>query len=204
MTRDANVQPTDTPNAAEQLLWTLYRIGGAGRWIDVEELYLAAFEASPARLGWRTRPDLPDYKKCAKALQQLEDPKRSPHFGATLKQGRYLRRLSTLGADWCEHHSEMLTGRYSGLLASTRSQDDGRLLGDLTTSVAFRSFIGAEDEAIDEWALAEALRCLPDSSPATWSARFVDLDRAAQRNQREDVLRFLAMARRRVDQAMKS
>ena len=204
MSEDADARLSGTPNAAEQLLWSLYRIGGTSRWVDVEELYLAAFEASPARLGWRTRPDLPDYKKCAKALQQLEDPKRSPHSGATLKQGRYLRRLSTSGADWCERHSEILTDRYSAPLPSARSQDDGRLLSDLTNSDAFLRFVGAEDDAIDMWALAEALRCLPDSSAATWAARFVDLTRAARRNQREDILQFLAMARQRLDEAMNS
>ena len=40
--------------------------------MDVEEIYLKCFEIAPARLGWRTRPEIPDYKKISKALQSVE------------------------------------------------------------------------------------------------------------------------------------
>jgi hypothetical protein len=67
MTRTA--PPNQTANNQDVFIWSLYQLGGADRSIEVEDIYLKAFDIAPARLGWRTRPDLPDYKKVAKALQ---------------------------------------------------------------------------------------------------------------------------------------
>ncbi len=64
--------PSDQPNNQDVFVWALYLLGGADRGVDVEEIYLKCFELAPARLGWRTRPDLPDYKKASKALQSIE------------------------------------------------------------------------------------------------------------------------------------
>jgi len=79
--------PSGNHNNDDLLVWALHLLGGAERWVDVEELYLKAFELAPARLSWRTRPDLPDYKKCAKALQAVESPKGSNHHGLLAKNG---------------------------------------------------------------------------------------------------------------------
>lgn len=195
-----DVQIASDANPAEQLLWTLHRIGGAERWVDVEELYLAAYQAWPARYGWRTRPDLPDYKKCAKALQDLEDPKRSALSGFTLKDGRYLRRLSPHGLNWCERHAEALSARYGAVLGSAQRQDDGRLLKDLVASEAFARHGRDEGAELDLWVLAEAFRCLPDSPKSTWGARFADARRAARRNERDDVERFIDRAEQRINE----
>lgn len=73
--------PSGTHNNSDLLVWACYQCGGFDRWIEVEELYLNAFELALARLAWRTRGNLPDYKKCAKALQELEGP--PIHSGGT-------------------------------------------------------------------------------------------------------------------------
>ena len=69
--------PSITHNNSDLTVYACYLAGGYERWLDVEELYLKMFELAPNRLGWRTRSDLPDYKKCAKALQELEDLSRA-------------------------------------------------------------------------------------------------------------------------------
>lgn len=191
---DSSVAPKDAYGAAEQLLWTLYQMDGSSTWIDVEDLFLSAFQASPARLSWRTRPDIPDYKKCAKALQELEDPKRSAYAGFTLKQGKYLRKMSDSGTQWCEEHADLLTDRYSQFVESHAVQDDGRLLRQLIDSEAFHRFSSGTLTTAERWLLAEAFRCLPDSSPATWNARFAESLKTARKNRREDVTEFVQAA----------
>ena len=56
-------------------LWALYELGGSDEFIDVEAAFYRAFELAPARLSWRTRSDLPDLKKCSKALRDAEGRK---------------------------------------------------------------------------------------------------------------------------------
>ena len=64
--------PSFEANNNDLLVWSLFLLGGAEKWVDVEDIYLKAFELGPARLSWRTRADIPDYKKVSKALQSVE------------------------------------------------------------------------------------------------------------------------------------
>ena len=60
--------PSSIPNNQDVFVWALYLLGGADQDVDVEAIYLKCFELAPARLAWRTRPDLPDYKKISTSL----------------------------------------------------------------------------------------------------------------------------------------
>ena len=62
--------PSDTANNQDVFLWALYVLGGADRDVDVEDIYLKCFEMAPARLGWRTQPQLPQYKKLRRHLNR--------------------------------------------------------------------------------------------------------------------------------------
>ena len=84
--------PSEQHNNADLIVWALHLCGGAERWVDVEELYLKAFELAPARLSWRTREDLPDYKKCAKALQEGHPRQVPDPTGDRFERGDPLRR----------------------------------------------------------------------------------------------------------------
>lgn len=64
--------PSFDANNNDLLVWSLFLLDGAEKWVDVENIYLKAFELGPARLSWRTRADIPDYKKVSKALQSVE------------------------------------------------------------------------------------------------------------------------------------
>jgi len=86
--------PSVQHNNGDLLLWALYTVGGAERWVDVEEIYLAAFRLAPARLAWRTRPDLPNYKICARGLQDLENAKEPRYGGLLEKRGPHHRKLT--------------------------------------------------------------------------------------------------------------
>jgi hypothetical protein len=191
--------PSTSHNNADLLVWACYSAGGFERWLDVEELYLKAFELGPRRLAWRTRPDIPDYKKCAKALQELEDPKRSDHLGLFLKNGRYSRKLSEAGLDWCTSNSAQLERLYgSGQVAPQLTSDSSRIVARLEKSAAFKQFSANEIDSIDTWLIAEAIECLPDSSPAVWSASFDRVQAAGVVCGRDDVCDFVKAARNRI------
>jgi len=192
--------PSDNHNNDDLLVWALHLLGGAERWVDVEELFLKAFELAPARLSWRTRPDLPDYKKCAKALQSVENPKRSDHLGLFSKNGPYERRLTFDGLRWCEEHQELLSRLYQGgVVPSATRQDDARRIRSLMSSDAFRLWADTSELTCPLGELADAFRCLADSPMATWQARLNEHTLAAERNGNADLAAFIRVARGRVD-----
>jgi hypothetical protein len=198
------VRPVKAPSVehsnADLVVWACYVAGGYERWIDVEELYLKAFELGPNRLAWRTRPDLPDYKKCAKALQEVEDPKRSDHLGLFLKQGRYTRKLSDQGLEWCLAYRSLLEGLYGGgVVRSQQGSEMSRVLVAVERSDIFRRFTKTGVLECELWELAEALQCLLGSDRAVWMARLDRLKSAAEHNQRGDVSTFVVAAREKVD-----
>src|SRR6266851_9626835 len=78
---------------SDVFLWALFELGGADKFVDVEDVFTRAFELAPLRLSWRTRPDIPDLKKCSKALQEAERRVPSP----LVKQGPEMRRLTVEG-----------------------------------------------------------------------------------------------------------
>lgn len=194
--------PSDTHNNADLLVWALHLAGGDDRWVDVEELYLKAFELAPVRLSWRTRPDLPDYKKCAKALQELEDPKRSDHLGLTTKNGAYERRLTDQGLQWCETHEALLASLYSStdVVPSASIQDDARRIRALAESTAYRTWTDTGELTCTLWELAEAFRCMANSPKATWLVRLDEHVVAARRNGNKELEGFIGAARHLVDQ----
>ena len=194
--------PSNDHNNADLLVWALHLAGGGDRWVDVEELYLKAFELAPVRLSWRTRPDLPDYKKCAKALQELEDPKRSDHLGLTAKNGAYERRLTDQGLQWCETHEALLASLYSStdVVPSASTQDDARRIRTLTGSTAYRSWADTGELTCTLWELAEAFRCMANSPKTKWLVRLDEHAIAARRNSNEELGRFIEAARHLVDQ----
>ena len=189
--------PSDAHNNPDLLIWALHLCGGAERWVDVEELYLKAFELAPARLSWRTRPDLPDYKKCAKALQEVEYDKSAKHLPVFMKQGSYERRLSAEGLAWCETHDEHLAALYSStqIVPSASGQDDARRIRALTTSTAYMSWQKSGKVTDSRWELAEALRCRANSPASTWHARLDEYAASARRNGNDDLGSFIETVR---------
>jgi len=135
-------------------------------------------------------------KKCAKALQELEDAKRSEHLGLLAKQGSYLRMLTDDGYRWCETYQTTLSKLYSGgFVPSALSQEAGRVIRDLEKTEVFHRFQQLGRLECDRWELAEAMRCMVDSSSAVWSARLDSVAIAAKANGRQDILEFVEASR---------
>jgi hypothetical protein len=172
----------------------LYQLGGADRLVDVEDIYLECFRLAPARLGWRTRPDLPDYKKCAKALQSVEA---STHRGLLTKHGRYERKLTAEGVKWCERWRDRLEATYGGqrVVRAARAGDQERTLRELRAHPAFRHWV--ENGALPSgwWDIADAFRCSPSSSREVWDQRLDHAQRAADAADDREVREFVDQVR---------
>ena len=184
--------PSETHNIADLMMWAMYLLDGHERWIDVEDLYLKAFELAPAPLSWRTKKDIPDYKKCNQALHGVENPLSRSYLDVFLKDGPYKRRLTRAGYQWCVDNQDLLKGLYTGdIVPSAKGQDDERKIRSLTRSDAYQEWLSTGDANLDIWSLAEAFRCTAETSWATWQTRLEEHFRAAERNGKSDLLTFI-------------
>jgi hypothetical protein len=168
--------PSSTPNNQDVFVWALYLLGGADQDIDVEAIYLKCFELAPARLAWRTRPDLPDYKKISKALQSIEA---NTHTGLLLRPHEYSRRLTVDGVRWVETYKEILQATYSGVVQASASNNQYEHRRKLIKSDPVWLMFKNEPSKISSIDLASALNCQPASSENTWRSRINDVLRAA-------------------------
>src|SRR3954447_1635935 len=67
---------TETSNP-ELIVYCVYRCGGVGRFVEIEDIYEEAFKIAPSRFGWRTR-HLPSDKAATKAMQDASRGRRLP------------------------------------------------------------------------------------------------------------------------------
>jgi hypothetical protein len=169
-------------NNQDVFVWSLFQLGGRERAVDVEEIFLKCFELAPARLGWRTRPEIPDYKKISKALQSVEA---KTHVGLIEKIDQYHRRLTVMGIKWIEANRGVLESRYGGapVIASTKSPHE-RLRRRIRESRVFSS----PSPSIIE--IAEILECSPASVFSVWQSRLTQVEVAGQALSDNDLTSF--------------
>ena len=182
--------PAEEVNNHEIFLWALGELGGAQGFVDVEDVFVKCFEVGPQRFAWRTRPDLPDYKKCAKALRDAEAKR--PRL--LVKTGdSFGRQFTVEGQAWIEAHRVRLTARLGGgdVVQEPRSRHRARLLAEVERTDVFREWQSSHAIASEKWRLAELLKCSPDSQKAIWHDRLQVLRSAAYAAGKTDLLEFL-------------
>jgi hypothetical protein len=189
---------TEPVTNSDAFLWALYELGGADEFIDVEDAFLKAFELVPLRLSWRTRSDLPDLKKCSKALRDAEG--REPPL--LVKQGAEMRRLTVEGQRWIEDNFDRLAEALGPdrVVRAPRTRVPSRLVSRALQSPVFTAWSDTSILTEEKWRVAEMLRCSPDSPRAVFSDRLETLRGAAYSSGRLDALEFLdALAKERPD-----
>jgi hypothetical protein len=196
------IPPSDTANNQDVFLWALYVLGGADRDVDVEDIYLKCFEMAPARLGWRTQPQLPDYKKTSKALQSVEA---STHVGLIHRPHQYSRRLTIEGINWVEAYKAILERVYSkqAVAASTNTNMYERTRQSIKESGSWRMF-QSDPALLDIADLAALLRCTATSPQETWRSRILDLKRAAEVLADKDLAEFARVIELKVIKGVKN
>lgn len=188
--------PSESPNNQDAIVYALYLLGGSDKDVDVEDMFLKCHELAPARLSWRTRPDLPDYKKVSKALQSVEA---STHVGLFHHTNQYARRLTLDGNRWVETYISILERVYSKapVKASKNTNMHERKRHEIKNSPVWVLFkespanIGIED-------FASVLQCSAASSQTTWASRVQDVKRAADVLQDQELMQFAQLVELRV------
>lgn len=183
---------------SDVFLWALYELGGADQFVDVEDVFMRAFELAPLRLSWRTRADVPDLKKCSKALRDAEG--REPKL--LVKQGPEMRRLTVEGQKWIEENFDRLAEALDEkrVVRAPHTRRPARVVGQALQSPVFTAWQETGQMADEKWRVAEMLRCSPDSSRSVWRDRLETLRASAHAADRLDTLGFLdALARERSD-----
>jgi hypothetical protein len=175
-TQVRNSPPSGQPNNQDVFIWALYLLGGSDQDVDVEEIYLKCFELAPARLGWRTRPEIPDYKKISKALQSVEA---KTHVGLVHKVNEYKRRLTPVGVRWIDNWISILEKTYSGSVSASKSHNQYEMLrSELKQSQIWKQFVEG-NRPLDLSDLASAIQLTAASPKSTWLTRINNLARAA-------------------------
>ena len=174
---------------SDVFLWALFELGGDEDFVDVEGVFFRAFELAPLRLSWRTREDLPDLKKCSKALRDAEE--RRPLL--LVKRGPEMRRLTAEGQKWIEDNFDRLADslRSNQKVQATRRRAPARLITDALRSSAHKIWADSGEITEEKWRIAEMLRCSPDSSRQIFRERLETLRAAAYAAGRDDALKFL-------------
>lgn len=174
---------------SDVFLWALYELGGDEDFVDVEGVFIRAFELAPLRLSWRTRPDLPDLKKCSKALCDAEG--RRPLL--LVKRGPEMRRLTAEGQKWIEDNFERLAEslRSNQTVKAPRTRAPARLINDAPRSAAHKTWTDRGEITDEKWRIAEMLRCSPDTPRSVFRQRLETLRSAAYAAGRDDALSFL-------------
>ena len=187
-TRTRSEPPSPEANNQDVFVWALYLLGGADKDVDVEEIYLKCFELAPARLGWRTHPEIPDYKKTSKALQSIEA---TTHVRLLHRPHKYSRRLTLEGIKWVEAYKEILEKNYSKatVLASKTTNQHERKRHELKKSDAWAKFL-MDPSTVEISDAAAALQCSAASPMSVWSGRVNDLRRTGDLLSDESILNF--------------
>jgi len=191
MTEIRTKPPSTKANNQDVFIWALFLLGGSDREVDVEDIYLKCFELAPARFGWRTKPEIPDYKKLSKTLQTIED---KSHAGLVHKTNEYLRRLSVSGVKWIETWKPILESSYSGApVAADKVHNQYEMLrAQVKGSDAWKKFILGEG-ALEISDVAASLGTSPASPKATWDGRINSLLRASDVLQDEELRNFAVL-----------
>lgn len=180
---------TDVAANADFIAIALFQLGGAGAFIDVEDVFHLAYEIAPKRFGWRTRT-LPNYKTLYKALVDLEHA----HPTLLLKTADGLRRqLSAEGVEWTRAKIESaheITGPDASRSSIRRPTQ--HLLNAIAATVPAQRFAAGGEPDITRYELADLLIAAPDSPIEVWRERLETYKAAAEAAGRDDIRSFLA------------
>lgn len=174
----------------EIFIWSLSRLGATSGFVDIEDVFIACFELAPNRFSWRTRQDLPDYKKCSKALRDAEA--RRPPLLLKTRDG-LKRQLTVEGQEWVAgNEPRMIDALHSGrVVEEPASRPRARMLAEVERSDSFQTWLRSGVTPIEKWQVAELLRCSPDSDWRIWADRLEMLRAAANGAKRVHLLAFV-------------
>jgi hypothetical protein len=184
------MSPIDEVANWEIFLWALYQIGGNSHFVDIEDVSLECFRIAPARFGWRTRNDLPDYKKCAKALQEAEASKPQKLVKTS---DTFARQLTAEGQKWIETNFKRLSQILNrGIpVPEPKRRPASRMMSEIERSDPFVLWKETRMVPQEKWQMADVLNCSPDSNSSIWTTRLESARGVAYNADKKSILQFL-------------
>ncbi len=180
--------PRSELNNQDIFAYALYRLDGAGRFVDVEDIVEECFRLSPSRFGWRTKA-FPSDRKGTHALSDLE----SAHPEFLIKTPNGLGRQLT--GDGVQSIRSRLRDFEALGAQETRApktrRPSYRMVVELENHSWARAFLQGSRSEVTKIQAADMLSCAPDSPKQVWRQRLTSLRAAAVDNEREDVLELL-------------
>lgn len=169
-------------------LYALYRMDGAGRFVDIEEIVEECWRLSPTRFGWRSKKYPSDRRGWAAAWAvekgRLELQMKTPNGLG--------RQLTAEGVDWVRQHlSEFHRLAAEETRAPRRSGASFKLLTELVKHPWAIAFLEGEPRQLSKVEAADLITCAPDSSHAVWRQRISTLRSAAADHERTDIVGLL-------------
>jgi hypothetical protein len=188
--------PSGDANNTDVFMWAVYLLGGESKLVDVEDIYFKAFELAPLRLGWRTRPDIPNFKKTAKALQEIEA---KSHLGLLQKMGPNYRRLTPAGVEWIESYKEVLGRIYtsSNTVQAPSNSEIMRQHREIRSSEVWG--LWASGKKLNLSYLANVLNCSKASPLSIWQDRLADLNEVVRISKDIEMLKFAEEAKELIE-----
>lgn len=180
----------DTSNS-ELIIFCVYRCGGVGRFIEVEDVYEEAFKVAPSRFGWRTR-HIPSDKAASVAIRDASRGRRLPKGLLVFSPSSYGVQLTGDGVTWVREHLEMFEALVETKAPAGTQRSSQRHLIALERSELAKAYAAGEDVETTRVRFADLLRLTPDADGRAWRERLETYRSAAQQAGRQMPLDFLA------------
>jgi hypothetical protein len=185
---DAKVGDTSNP---ELIVYCVYRRGGVGRFVEIEDVYEEAFEIAPSRFGWRTK-HLPSDKAATKAMQDASRGRRLPTGLLLFSPNSYGVQLTAEGVAWVRERLEAFEALVDAKAPAGYERASQRHLVALERSEVARRYAAGEDVTATRARFADLLRLTPDADGRAWRERLETYRSAATHAGRAVPLAFLA------------
>lgn len=175
-------------NNQDIFVYSLYRLDGAGTFVNVEEVIEECFRLSPSRFGWRTKK-VPSDRIGWHALGDLESNR--PELTTKTPNG-LARQLTAEGVKWVKDRLIQFEalGTQQTQAPKTRRRSH-RLLTEVESLSWVREYLDGSRNELTKVQAADILSCAPDSPTSVWQARLTSLQAAAVNNERPDILELL-------------
>lgn len=174
-------------NNPELFLYCLWRIGGAGDYVPIEDLFEECWKVAPSRFGWETKP----YPSDKNGDQALRHAMQQADFKDMMlpSTNRESIRLSAAGVAWVRERLEELD-KLAEQRAPSQKRSQKHLI-NLERSSIGQALLRDEDLDAGRVEVADLLNLTPDADSAAFQQRLVSYRSDAELAARSDALTIL-------------
>lgn len=179
-------------------VYALYRLGGAERRVDTEEVAMECYRLAPDRFSWKLYPEHPDSEPGRSALFDARKPKKGGLVRGSKGKGMGWM-LTPAGID----RIQMLLPHLEKIAAGdARERSDRQLIqrymNELERHPAYQEFLKAGDcEGVKEYEFTDFLRCGLDSGARVIRNRLESVKTRAYSAGRNGIVEFLQLCEKR-------